>query len=142
MKVIFTYRPYSLFSWLIRLFTFSKFSHVALMLSSEYIVDATFKHGVKISTTEEFLKQYPLSRQTIVDIDIPNSSDTIGFILKQLGKPYDWTAIVGIVTQRNWQEDDSWFCSELIEAAIKSGGLDRFREDVSRVTPNMCWSIK
>jgi uncharacterized protein YycO len=35
--------------------------------------------------------------------------------ITQVGKPYDFTAIAGIAFNRNWREEDSWFCSEYIE---------------------------
>lgn len=54
---------------------------------------------------------------------------------------YDWTAIFGMLLQRNWQEQDSWFCSELVEAALTAGGRQRFRDDVSRITPHQTWAV-
>jgi uncharacterized protein YycO len=45
------------------------------------------------------------------------------FLLKQLGKPYDSTAIWGFVTGRNWREEDSWFCSELQARALEISGI-------------------
>lgn len=39
------------------------------------------------------------------------------FLLVQLGKPYDNSAIAGFVAGRNWQTPDAWFCSELCMAA-------------------------
>jgi uncharacterized protein YycO len=44
------------------------------------------------------------------------------FLRSQIGKPYDFEAIAGIVAQRNWRNDDSWFCSELVAAALAHCG--------------------
>lgn len=44
------------------------------------------------------------------------------FLLDQEGKPYDMTGIFAFVLDRDWQEDDSWFCSELITAALVQCG--------------------
>jgi hypothetical protein len=46
-----------------------------------------------------------------------------GFLRQQLGKPYDKTAIVGFIVNRNWREDDSWYCSELITAALEAASI-------------------
>jgi uncharacterized protein YycO len=46
-----------------------------------------------------------------------------GFLTSQLGKPYDALAIVAFAAGRDWQEPDSWFCSELIAAAMVEAGL-------------------
>ena len=40
------------------------------------------------------------------------------FLAAQQGKPYDGTAIVAFIVDRDWQENDMWFCSELIAAAL------------------------
>jgi hypothetical protein len=44
------------------------------------------------------------------------------FLRAQLGKPYDTLGIAGIVAERDWRADDSWFCSELIAAALCNCG--------------------
>lgn len=44
------------------------------------------------------------------------------FLLAQEGKPYDMTGILAFVLGRDWQEEDSWFCSELIAAALSACG--------------------
>lgn len=41
------------------------------------------------------------------------------FLVGQVGKPYDNTAIAGLVLGRDWREDDSWICSELMAAALE-----------------------
>ncbi len=46
-----------------------------------------------------------------------------GYLRRQIGKPYDHTAIWGFVLNRNWRESDSWICSELQAAALEHAGL-------------------
>ena len=41
------------------------------------------------------------------------------FLVAQLGKPYDLTALAGAAFDRNWHKANSWFCSELIAAALE-----------------------
>ena len=41
------------------------------------------------------------------------------FLFGEVGKPYDHTAIWGFAVGRNWRAPDSWFCSELISAALE-----------------------
>lgn len=45
------------------------------------------------------------------------------FLTAQIGKPYDRTAIVAFAVDRDWREDDSWFCSELQAAALEAAGI-------------------
>jgi hypothetical protein len=44
------------------------------------------------------------------------------FLRAQLGKPYDTAAVLGLGVGRNWRIADSWFCSELIAAALENCG--------------------
>lgn len=42
------------------------------------------------------------------------------FLFAQVGKPYDKIAIAAFAVARDWREPDSWFCSELIAAALEA----------------------
>lgn len=141
MKVIFTNKRYSIASRLIKLVTLSKFSHMAVLLEDGSVIDTTFLSGVRIQSLAKFSEHY--RDRTIRDIPLPNELAAKQFLYDQIGKPYDWTALLGIAVRNGkWTNDDSWFCSELVEAAIKAGGLDRFVEKLSRIIPQYCWIVK
>ena len=54
------------------------------------------------------------------------------FMMKQLDKPYDWRNILAFLSpNRNWLEDDSWFCSELVAAGLIKSGF--FKGELSTV---------
>ena len=54
----------------------------------------------------------------------------------------DVTAIVGLGLHRDWQEDDRWFCSELVAWAFEKAGEPLFRAEVlRRVTPQHLWML-
>ena len=58
------------------------------------------------------------------------------FAHAQLGKPYDYSALLGVLAHRDWHADDRWYCSELIAAAFESVGLPLLRSEFAdRVTP-------
>lgn len=40
------------------------------------------------------------------------------FLDEQNGKPYDWLGIFGVVSDRDLEDPDRWFCSRLIFAAL------------------------
>jgi uncharacterized protein YycO len=42
--------------------------------------------------------------------------------LTQVGKPYDFSAITGIVLNRDWHNENKWFCSELLVVAFEKAG--------------------
>mgnify|MGYP000863110273 FL=1 len=139
MKVMYS-RSNTIGSWLIRLCTFSKWSHVAVLIDEFSIIDSTAKYGgVKITSKEVFKSTYEFE---VYDIELPDEEAAISFLFSQIGKKYDWTSIFGMIFQRNWQEDDRWFCSELLEAACVKGGKQRFRDEVYRITPHQSWAVK
>lgn len=53
-------------------------------------------------------------------------------------KPYDLSAIACFALHRDWQEQDSWFCSELVAGCLEQGGTKLFK-DAYRVTPQHLW---
>lgn len=61
------------------------------------------------------------------------------FLLSQVGKPYDSEAIWAFFFDRDWREDDSWICSELVSAAgEKSGIFPALYLAANKITPVSC----
>jgi uncharacterized protein YycO len=122
----------SVVSKLIRLFTWSEFSHVEFVLN-EGLLGAQVD-GVKIRPFDyakcEYVYRY-------VDCTIPQYNLVIDYATKQIGKPYDFTGIINLALHRNWREKDSWFCSELVAASFEAAGIYLIRDDVTRITPQM-----
>lgn len=137
MKILIA-RNNRLGSLLIRAVTLSRWSHAAIFLDG-VVIDSTLRTGVRSITYAEFARHYPT--HVVIDVPLPDEDNAIRFLASQVGKPYDWTALFGIVLQRNWQEPDAWFCSELVEAALSKGGRQRFRDSVSRITPQQTWAV-
>lgn len=132
---------YSLSAILIKLFTFSKWNHVAVLFDDDTVFDSVYSEGgVRKMTYQEFINIY----HNVEELDLSIKDEKAGreFAEKQLGKKYDWTAILGIVFQsRYWEKDDRWFCSELAEAIILACGVRRFRTHVSTVLPRDVYMV-
>lgn len=115
-------------SWLVRRFTWSPYSHVDLVLPDGRLLGARGDGGVTIRAPE------PFPTVTRFTVDAPES--VIDTALQQLGKPYDWSAIAGLIARRNWQQPDRWFCSELVAWAFESTGHPLLRSAGHyRITP-------
>lgn len=75
-------------------------------------------------------------------VDLPCSDLVTGraydWAHSQIGKPYDQTAIAGFVSGRDWQEDDSWFCSEYWASAIEKCSYFPYKPAVpaNKIDPN------
>ena len=93
-------------------------SHVEAVTPNGTYLGAHIDHGVLDRPTDYDKGQF--SKELIVGL--PCTSDMTGafygFLNEQLGKPYDKTAIGAFLFNRDWQEPDSWFCSELQAAAL------------------------
>jgi uncharacterized protein YycO len=123
----------SLGGWFIRLGTWSGYSHAAVVVGT-CVIGANMRKGVHIQTKEEFEKEYPIhDYYTVYNVDDVKAS---AFATAQIGKPYDWKNILGIVLERDWTETDSWICSELVAATLKAGGVSVLNKKINRVTPN------
>lgn len=126
-------------SWLIRAATMGKYSHCGILDDYGRVIHATYSRGVHMVSLESFIASWPTN--TCSYLVCPDEAGAQKFLEEQLGKPYDWTALFKLVFQRDWQENDQWFCSELVEAAIVAGNNQRFRDSVHRITPHQSWSV-
>lgn len=59
------------------------------------------------------------------------------WLFDQLHKPYDHRGIWGIALGRDWREDGSWYCSELIAAGLEEAGIiPRLITPTNRINPD------
>lgn len=64
-------------------------------------------------------------------------ADCYAFLMKQIGKPYDFTAIAGFIAGRDWRQQDSWICSELAAAALEAAHiLPALYVPTNKITPD------
>lgn len=129
----------SLVSWLIRAVTIGKFSHCGVVDADGFVIHSTFLRGVHRITLDDFEKHYPVRFYSY--LVCPDEYKASRFLEAQIGKAYDWTALLQLFFRRDWRENDRWFCSELAEAALVEGSNQRFRDSVHRITPHQSWSV-
>lgn len=112
----------------IRFLTWSDASHVDFVLPDGTLLGALGDGGVKYHDSKDY---------TIINrftVDAPDS--VIEFAKTQIGKPYDWPGIFGLVFRnRDWESDDKWFCSELVAWSFKQAGYPLLNETSYRITP-------
>ena len=91
--------------------------------------------GVKLASIDVFKSRATATR--IIRVPVPDRTAAIAAGMAQLNKPYDYTAIAGILAnKRRWQEDDMWFCTELCAFVVQSGGALYFPPaDIPLITP-------
>lgn len=116
-----------------------RWSHGAIVLPSMvYVVDSRAFHGVQQRALDDFAQGYPVFNA--LDFEVPDPETGYAWLDQQVGKGYDYLAILGRLARRGWQEDSRWHCWELVEAFLSACGLQRWRDEPQRITPNMGWS--
>jgi len=122
---------------LIRWQTNGQYSHAALQLPDGKIIEAWHKPA-------EVRIRPPLKDWSNVD-----AFDVEGMTAKQwtlaaqwtqmqVGKKYDFGGVLRFVTRWRKEQDDKWFCSELVFAALKYAGVNLLeRVQASQVSPTV-----
>lgn len=120
-------------SRLIRYGTWSDYSHVDFVLPNGQLLGAHLNGGVQ--AREPNYETFTKKLRAVVDAP----DHVLVAAMSQIGKKYDWTAITDFVTRkkRNWREDDSWFCSELVAWAFEIARFPILNTavDMWRITP-------
>lgn len=129
-RVIFT-RNHTPGSILLRTFLWSPWSHCAIVDGEEVIEAAAFG-GVRARPLADMLAD--ATKMAILTLP-GDPQAVIAAARSQIGKPYDWQGVAGIGFRRRWQDDDAWFCSELVAWAFEAGGHPLFRTQPWRITP-------
>lgn len=125
----------SIFSKLIRQITWSPYSHVDICVPEGLLGAKT--DGVKIRSYEdevasdcEYLGFDGLTKE--------QEGYVYKFYYDQIGKPYDFGQIIGILSHHDWSDTSKWFCSELAYAGLSFNGFPLFREEeLDRVSPGL-----
>lgn len=123
----------------IRAFTWSRWSHVALV-DGATVIEAVAVHGVRRALLADAIER--AADYAFVDLPASDPAAVLAAAAGELGKPYDLTALLGLVLRRDWQECDAWFCSELVAWAFQAAGQPLLRSEVvRRVTPQHLWML-
>lgn len=124
------YRGVSRTSRLIRWWTRSEYSHAALILDDGRIVEAWHKPlltggavRVIMDLSDGHTPNTPVDIFDLTGLTYQQAAVAKSFALLQLGKKYDWGAILGFITRtQSTGNQDKWDCSELIYAALSAAG--------------------
>lgn len=119
-------------SRLIRFFTWSEFSHVDVVLSSDFLLGAQWD-GVKVRPPD--YQAFSKTVRYTITLNAEVEQEVMAFLYAQLGKPYDKVAIFSFPFRKDWQDDGKWFCSELVAAAFAQAGVPLVHEAKNRITP-------
>lgn len=120
----------SILSKLIRWFTWGKWSHVAVRMPEGDVIEAHEFLGVVRRDVE-----YEDVQQVVLEVTEEQAKVFHDVLRSQVGKSYDWLAILGFLFRRDWQRDDYWICSELVAWALIKAGVNVILKKRWRVDP-------
>lgn len=122
---------------ILRLFLMSKWNHVAIQFGN-VVYESVSGAGVIRRSPAEFSKAW--DKVSSLEVNVADRMALLRFLQAQVGKPYDWKAILAFPFRGSWQDRSGWFCSELVyEGLIVGGGLLSDRLPANRVTPRDLW---
>lgn len=120
----------------------ARWSHSGAIVDTRgapFVVEARALRGVVATPLHEFLARY--SRTEIVRYAVPDAKAGDDWVCAQIGKRYDYLAILGRLCRRDWGDPTAWHCQELVEARFAAAGAQRFRGGPQLITPNMGYMV-
>lgn len=120
---------------IIRAETWCTYSHVEFVLDDGTTLGAHASGGVAIRPID--YAKFTAEQRFTLHVADEQKAAILGYAHAQVGKPYDFLDIVGILTHRDWRSPKRWICSELVAAAFEKGGFPLLNagEAVNRITP-------
>lgn len=103
-------------SLLIKLFTLSHWSHVAILDDEGYIYDSTLLTGVRRIHFDEWKKHY--RDFDFTSFAVKDRKKVYEFLDSQVGNGYDIFGILSFILHKNYEDKGKWFCSELVAHAL------------------------
>jgi uncharacterized protein YycO len=117
-------------------FTHGRYSHVALISpDGSEVIEASGMgqpKGVRAMSMEVWASRHPGFALRKIEHPFPTLVWQIA--TGQLGKGYDWFFLLSYLARSDWQDEDKWVCSELIEWACRQAGHSVFPDGVSRIS--------
>ncbi len=133
-------------SWISRLIqwrTWSDYSHAAWVCDDGSVIEAWvdgFMSGSVRRVENPWARHTPGTDVEFYDVALTPEQHWAAqeFLMRQVGKPYDFRGIWGFMTRKPEQEQGAWFCSELVFTALQAAGVPLLaRIEAFKVSPGL-----
>lgn len=122
-------------SRLIRWQTNGRYSHAAIQLPNGEIIEA-WHNPARVRVRPPLTDWSNVEAFEVEGMSADQWEDSVAWLRKQVGKKYDFGGVFRFVTRWRKDQDEKWFCSELVFQAIKEGGVALLeRVGSSQVSP-------
>lgn len=109
----------------------SQWSHVGIIdRSGLYVIESTIPDGVVKTHINDFKDRY--TETHISTMTISDEVDPYQLAQEQIGADYDFTALISMLSSRNWEDPRAWICSELVaycSGIFRQGSLSKISVD-------------
>lgn len=115
-------------------YTWGDWSHTEFVFKEGYL-GARFNGGVAVRAFDYIV---PVKEEfRYLELSEDNYNKAREFLYAQIGKPYDWRAIIGIGLRNDFYTNGkSWFCSEILMSGSQAASSPLLNiERVDRITP-------
>lgn len=97
-------------------------SHVSVGIGKGQVIEAVARHNtVRNRRMDSLLVDRP--NHQIILINPPDEEAARKYYLSRVGNKYDYTAIIGLILDMNWNIPNRDYCSELSANGAQEGGL-------------------
>lgn len=135
MKIL-LFRGRGFLSRLIRWQTRSAYSHAAVLLDDQHIIEAWQGAGVRLKRMTDWADVDVF--EPVVTLDAHQLAKVRLFLVEQTGRGYDYWGVLRFISRRRLPENGKWFCSELVFEAFRQAGMTLLeRIDASEVSPQL-----
>jgi uncharacterized protein YycO len=129
------FRGRGIVSTLIRWQTRGRYSHAALLTPGGEIIESWQFAGVRIKTITDWRD---VDRFTIPSMSGEQWNRALDFALSQVGKRYDYVGVARFISRERSPDNGRWFCSELVDAALRHAGVHLFeRIESAEISPGL-----
>lgn len=128
---ILLFRGRGIISTLIRWQTRGQCSHAALLMPDGRIIESWQGDGVRVKTLSDW---DGIDRYDVPGMSAAQWDDAIAFAMAEVGRGYDYWAVIRFISRQRMPDNQRWFCSELVFAAMAHAGARLFE----RIEP---WAV-
>ena len=139
MRLLFTRNESTAFQYILNnticVATRSSYSHGELLFSDNTCITAFPFRGVVRRKFDVAVKNVRKNQFAIYNVYVTKAQERVirEFADAQVGKPYDWSALLALPFRANWADTEKWFCFELCAAAFQHAGISIVDEKPKRV---------
>lgn len=137
------YKGVSLISWIIRIRTWSPYSHASWIDDDNLSEYEAWCSGGVLHNDKWGIRHTPGTEVDIFDFNSlltkAEIKDSKAFFLSQVGKGYDWCGVFAFMSIMrlfgNKHNPDRWFCSEYISAGCNAIGRPLLNKEPYKIDP-------